>query len=45
MFKQVRHKLSQSHKQPSVEVVDPPNGFSDFQDMEAADKVDGQTQE
>ena len=45
MFKQARHRLSHSHKQPSIEVVDPPNGFSDFHVMEAADKVDGQTPE
>lgn len=43
MFKQVRHKLSLAHKQPSVEVVDPPNGFSDFHAMD--EQTDDQTPE
>lgn len=29
MFKEVRQRLSITHKQPSIELVDPPNGFSD----------------
>ena len=43
MFKQVRHKLSNSHKQTSVELVDPPNGFSEIHAME--NKAEVQTPE
>lgn len=43
MFKQVRHKLSHSHKQTSVELVDPRNGFSEIHAME--NKAEVQTPE
>lgn len=43
MFKQVRHKLSYSHKQASVELVEPPNGFSEIHAME--NKAEAQTPE
>lgn len=40
MFKQARKRLSLTHKEPSIESVDPPNRFSDFYAMEA-DQANG----
>lgn len=37
MFKQARHRLSLSHKDPSLEEVDPPNGFNDLYAIQAGE--------
>ena len=45
MFKQVRSRLSLSHKEPLEVVFDPPSGFVDLNGVEMEGKTDAKNPE